>query len=209
MRKIILLLIVCSSSQIFAQKSFFGVDAGVNVANHRYVTNPSAYSPGPGPVFFQNVVKPSIGIFYQFNFYEKVGIRVDAKYLGLGHKNRFDSRYDVNINYVTFPFSLCYYANKHLVLNAGPYLSFTINNTNVKNQASATIPVTSVYHKNDFGFIMGAEHDVYKNFALSVNYVIGTKNIWLDDQGGTIKYTNRALQFTLIYKFKKIQSNNN
>ena len=85
-------------------------------------------------------------------------------------------------------------------LTAGAYLSFTINNTSYDSGLGAQ-SITSVYHKNDFGFILGAEHDLYKNIGLRLNYIVGAKNIWLNDVSGTYKYTNRALQLTLIYKF--------
>ncbi|GHN00191.1 hypothetical protein WSM22_16800 [Cytophagales bacterium WSM2-2] len=193
MKKIILLFFVCFSADLLAQKSFFGADGGVNVANQRVR---SSYGNITTTSFYENSVQPTFGVFYHRSFSELFAIRVNAQYMGLGYKN--PNADNLDIGYLTFPVTLHYVANKHLSLNAGAYLSFTVGGTKVNNEI-----ITKTYHKNDFGLSFGAEHDLFKNLALSVNYFIGTKNIWLDDQGGNLKFTNRALQFGLIYKFKK------
>jgi hypothetical protein len=189
----------------FAQKSFFGVDAGVNIANQRVVFSPSGpyYSSSINSQFYQNTVKPTFGVFYQSNFSESVGVRLAIQYMGLGYKDRLSNQHSVNINYLTFPLSLHYTLNKKFSIHSGGYLSFTLHNTKVTNQSNAIVSVTSVYHDNDTGIFLGGEHCLGKDFFLAVNYFIGTKNIWLNDNNGAVKYNNRALQFTLIYKFKK------
>src|SRR5258708_6903687 len=204
MRKIILPFLVCISSHLIAQKSFFGVDAGINLANQKmvflvnYNPNPNVTSNSTSTVvrYHQNAVKSTFGVFYQYMFLTKLSFRVHAEYMSLGYKDNTAGNLD--INYLTFPITVHYSATKHLTFSTGTYISFTLGGTKINNE-----DITKTYHKNDFGFSIGAQHDVYKNFSLAANYIIGTKNIWLDDQGGTIKYTNRALQFTLIYKFKK------
>jgi hypothetical protein len=203
MKKIILLSLACISYNLFAQKSFFGVDAGVNVANQRTVyPYPQAFSaPSAGTAFLSNTIKPTFGLFYQLGFSETLSLRANAKFMGMGYKAPNHTIEDLEIDYLTFPVALQYAANKHFTVNAGPYLSFTLGGTRINNEI-----ITKTYHRNDFGFFVGTEHDVYRNFALAVNYYIGTKNIWLADHVSwySIKYTNRALQFTLIYKFKKL-----
>ncbi len=207
MRKIILLSFVGISSHLFAQKSFFGLNVGVNVANQRIA---ASYTGGISPdysyvYFLQNNIKPSFSVFYQYSFSGSVAMRINAQYMGMGYISKGSSLDKVDIDYLTFPVSVHYTANKHLSLNAGPYLSFTLDGTKINNQ-----PITSVYHKNDFGFSFGGEHCLYRNLSIGINYVIGLKNVLLDDtinglsgSIGTVKYTNRALQLTLIYKFKK------
>ncbi len=184
-----------------SQKSFFGLDAGINVANQRehYSFNPVTYYSSGYSIFNQNTVKPTFGFFYQKEFAKGLGIRLQARYMGMGYNKR-QSNNNLSINYLTFPISLNYSVTKHLAFFVGSYVSFTLNGTKVNNQV-----ITKAYHKNDFGFSFGAEHDLYKNFAIGTTYYLGTKNIWLNDQGGSIKYTNRTLQFALIYKFKKLQ----
>lgn len=195
MKGILLLIFLSATTLTYGQKSFWGVNAGVNVANQRVR---SSYGNLVSTNFYQNSVQPTFGFFYQHGVSELVAIRAGAQYMGMGYKNSNAS--DLDISYLTFPVGLHYTGNKHLSLNAGVYLSFTLGGTKVNNEI-----ITKTYHKNDFGISLGAEHDLYKNLALSVNYIIGTKNIWLDDQDGTLKFTNRVLQLSLIYKFKKPQ----
>ena len=179
-----------------AQKSFFGLNAGVNVANQRVHTD---FGPNfKSTEFYANGLKPTYGIFYEFGFSKTLAVRANLQYMGLGYGESTSNTSNLDINYLTIPLALRYSANEHLSLTAGTYVSFTSGGTKINNQ-----DITKTYHKNDFGFSIGAEHDIYKNFALGVNYIIGTKNIWLNDQGGAYKRTNRALQFNLIYKFKR------
>lgn len=210
MKKFLLFLFMVYGSCAFAQKSFFGVEAGINVANQRTAYKYTSTSNGAtfmnGVGFRFNKVEPTFGFFYHFGLSETYGIRVNAQYMGLGYKAK-DIGTDVDINYLTFPLTFHYNATKHLSFNSGAYLSFTLGGTKINNE-----DITKTYHKNDYGISIGGEHDLYKNFSLSVNYVIGLKNIWLNDNATypdplnltlNSKYTNRALQFTVIYKFKK------
>jgi Outer membrane protein beta-barrel domain len=210
MKKNILLALVCCAHCALAQKSFFGVDAGINVANQRthiISTSPNFTTSGSG--FGQNVVKPTVSVFYQLNVNDQMGLRLNASYMGMGYQQVGTNNDNVEINYLTFPLAFHYYVNKYLSFNAGPYLSFTLGGSKINNQ-----PITSTYHKNDAGFNIGGEHIIYRNLSIAATYVIGLKNIILDDsifisdgttttKIGEIKRTNRALQFTLIYKFKK------
>jgi hypothetical protein len=211
MKKIFLLSLVCYSSCALAQKSFFGVEAGINVANQR-IFFPYPLSSGNQITFHGNVVKPLISVFYQREISNKLEVRIKASYAGFGFNDPNAMYYpynatvyffkNVDINYLMLPINLYYKANSHLLLGGGPYVSFLVGASQINGQ-----DVTSVYHKNDFGIILGGEHDIYKNFSLNISYVIGAKNIWLNDKdssyGYTYSVTNRALQFTLIYKFKK------
>src|SRR5689334_2952980 len=120
MQKIILLSLVCISSHLSAQKSFFGVDAGINLANQR-THIPTGFA-GSGTHYYQNSLKPSFGIFYQYGFNEKMGLRLNAQYMGLGYK---DQDFTLDINYLTLPLTFHYSVNKYLSFNTGPYLSFT------------------------------------------------------------------------------------
>ncbi|SRR5258706_5448734 len=207
MKTILSLSLICFAQCAFAQKSFFGADAGINVANQRMMT--SLISPGFQSAnhiaFGYNAIKPSFGIFYQKWFSDLLALRLNAQYMGLGYDSKGSSGTAVTINYLTLPLTLHYATNKHLSFSAGPYLSFTLGGTKINNE-----DITKTYHKNDFGFSFGAEHDLYKNISFGINYFVGLKNIWLNDTQTvpgvyttTNKYTNRALQFTLIYKFKK------
>lgn len=207
MKNSLLPLLVCCAFWAFGQKSFFGIEAGVNIANQRIVSNAISNNVTVlnSANFLFNKPEPAFGVFYQLQLSEKTGIRAGARYMGLGYKSKTDSVNNVNINYLTFPLTFHHNVNKHLSFNAGGYVSFTLGGTKINNKN-----ITETYHKNDFGISIGGTHDIYKNFSIAINYIIGLKNIWLKDNstigyGVAInsKYTNRALQFALIYKLKK------
>src|SRR5260221_8008562 len=87
MRKIILPFLVCISFRLIAQKSFFGVDAGVNVANQR-VSDPMGYLGfrHSGGFFYNNLARPTIAVFYHYEL-NKIGFRLATQYMGLGYSN--------------------------------------------------------------------------------------------------------------------------
>lgn len=205
MKKIFLALLLTSFAfNSKSQTSYFGFEAGVNIANQRIVTY-NSYNPAQ-ITFHENAIKPSFSIYYQFEWSEKFAARVKASYMSLGFTGGYSDRYTlgkVDIDYLMVPISLFYKANKNFSLTGGPYVSFTLGGSRPFGQ-----DILSIYHKNDFGFSFGGEHDIYKGLALSVTYFMGLKNIWLNDQNGNIQYTNRALQITLIYKIKKQTTSN-
>lgn len=192
----ILFLILVSCSVSLAQKSFFGANAGVNIAYQRTVNEMVDFL-GVRHKFIvltESAAKPTIGVFYQYGLSELFAVRLNVQYMGLGYKN-------VDINYLTLPFTFHYAASKYLSLNAGASISFTLGGTSLGGQE-----ITKTFHKNDMAFSIGLEHNIYKSLALGVSYYIGSKNILLadtDSNGNSYNQTNRALQLTLIYKFKK------
>jgi hypothetical protein len=214
MEKIILLSLVCLSTKILAQKSFFGLESGFALANQRVHTeyyyqiinynNP--LQPHVSTSFFQNNLRNSYGFFYHLGLNDKIGIRFKAQHLGLGYKNPLGDPDHLEINYLCLASTFNYSITPTFTVGAGPYLSFTLGGTKINGQK-----ITQIYHKNDNGLVFGAEYDFYKNFAISARYLFGLKNIWLNDKIGQpyvgaigqTAYTNRALEFALIYKIKK------
>jgi hypothetical protein len=187
-----------------SQKSFFGVNGGINVANQLQVV----YSTPQWKSYqlAQSSPKLSFGFFYQREISPNFAARISAAYMGMGYDFRITAPQKVEINYLTLPLTFQYKPSKHLTLSTGPYLSFTLGGTKINGE-----DITKTYHKNDTGFSFGLEHDIYKNLSAGISYYLGLKNIWLADtsldQFTNLTYhtkvTNRALQFTLIYKFKK------
>ena len=86
MKKFLLFLFMVYGSCAFAQKSFFGVDAGINVANQRTFF-PYNSTVGNQIAFHGNVVKPVISVFYQREISNKLEARIKASYAGFGFKD--------------------------------------------------------------------------------------------------------------------------
>jgi predicted porin len=191
---------LCILESGFAQQTFFGLDAGVNLSTLRMQTTTS----GVSTVFYNdNVLRSSIGAFYQLGLSNKFSLRLGARYLGLGYKSEttyLTTPPSTNIDYLTFQVALNYHITKRLQVAVAPYLSFTIGGTPINNQE-----ITKTFHKNDHGISLGAEYDIYKNFSLGLHYYVGIKNIILNDSlnGVEIYDTNRAFQVLIGYKFRK------
>ena len=211
MKKIILPILICLSAEIFAQKSFFGVDAGANLANQRINLTIDA----PGGTSHSNssgaiVLKPTFGVFYHRGFSKNLGVRLGAQYMGMGANANGIQALDIEINYLTLPLTIHYSINDRFSFNAGPYLSFTLGGTRLNNE-----PITKTFHQNDRGLKFGGGYEFYKNISVNINYVLGLMNVWLADTTTDnvtnttyhTEVTNRALQISLIYKFKKTTSN--
>src|SRR5882762_9980896 len=153
MKKILLLSFVCCAHCAYAQKSFFGVDAEINAANQRTVSQ-ITYNGGPplinGVSFHFNKVQPTFGFFFHYRPSEITGIRINAQYMGLGYKAKVGT--SVDINYLTFPLTFHYNVTKQLSFNSGAYVSFTLGGTKINNE-----DITKTYHKNDYGISIGGE----------------------------------------------------
>ncbi len=173
-----------------SQSSYFGADAGINLASQMISSQNSSIA-----------VRPTAGVFYHWSFSKKFAARANVQYMGMGYSSGPIG--DLTINYLTFPLAIHFSASEKLSFNAGAYVSFTTGGTMINGNG-----ITKTYHKNDNGFYGGAEYDLSKHISLSLNYYLGTKNIWLDDQGGTVELNNRAVQLLLIYKFKKPTTSN-
>jgi len=113
MKKSLFISFLCLASCAFAQKSFFGVDAGINVANQRILTHITLNgAPELDGVGFQaNKVQPTFGVFYHLLLSEATSVQVNAQYMGMGYNSNGNSGSYVDINYLTFPITFHYYAD--------------------------------------------------------------------------------------------------
>src|SRR5437879_5059954 len=109
MKKIFLVLLLTSFSFIAkSQKSYFGIDAGINIATQR-VSFPvgNGLDPYSTAYYYENIILPTFSIFYQYNVSNIVGVRANVRYMGLGYtlpqtNNSFTyiANYNININYL-------------------------------------------------------------------------------------------------------------
>lgn len=206
MRKILVVVFSFGASCVFAQKRYFGVEAGINIA-HQNVTGvpPSGAVPGMGTQFY-SIALPLAGVFYHCDLSATIGARLGLRYSSLGFGNHNGPQ--VVINYLSIPLNIHVNVSKCISVTAGSYVSFTINNSTFASTVPTSYfykrdPITDWYHKNDFGLLLGAEFKPEPRVNIAVGYLFGTKNIWLKDMGGAYKFTNGALQLTFIYKFAR------
>jgi hypothetical protein len=202
MKKIFLIAFIFFFSSCYSQKSYFSVDAGMNLA-HLRISLENPYNPVREKVALENIIRPTGGLFYQFNLSDLFALRIGARYFGLGSATK--GQPDLNLNYLSTPICFNYSINSNFNASAGAYFSFLLN-----DDSYFGLPIHLRFSKNDFGTVLGLEHKLYKNFSIGAHYYLGLKNIYLydkrvDSQGGTwtTKYTNRVFQFSIIYKFRR------
>lgn len=192
-------------AEVSAQKFSYGMDAGINIANQRVV---SVFFLGAGSntYFYNNLVRPTVSFYSQYNASERLGLRLSLRYSGMGYQivSPSTSYYDyvdkkVRINYLTVPLTLHIAVSDRVSVNAGGYLSFTLGGNDLNGKTA-----TTTFHKNDHGIQLGTEVKVYKDIAIGVSYVIGLKNIWLNDFGDSYIQKNRALQLTVSYPISNL-----
>jgi hypothetical protein len=199
-------MILCFATEVIAQKSFSGLTGGLTIANQRTVNESSN---AKTITYLGDLVKPFFGVFYQYQFSAPLALRFNAQYLQLGEKTPLDH----NFKYISFPIALQYSANSHFSLSVGPYLSFLLNPNDkiAPGIVASGALLKDSYSKHDYGFYAGAEYDVYKGLALSVNYFGGLKNISLIENYTSrvtslpthVRLTNCVLQVGVIYKIKR------
>jgi hypothetical protein len=198
MKYLVFILMIVDVSA-YSQKSFFGVEAGINLSNQRI----SASSNGivNQVIFAQTAPRLAFGLFYQRGILNALSVRIGAKYNGFGYKRddptyyygpapRFSSS---DLDYITFSIHLVYCANPHFRANVGGYYSILSGGTKVSN----------FLINDDYGFNFGLEHDLFGDFSIAATYYFGLKNISKIDvsvAGYDVLITNRALQIILIYK---------
>ncbi|NOS54687.1 MAG: hypothetical protein HOP37_00350, partial [Cyclobacteriaceae bacterium] len=122
--KYLILVSIVVSSRAYSQKSFFGIDAGINLSNQRT----SARSNGKvNQVAFElTAARLTVGIFYQQSISKMLSVRLGANYNGLGFRDEDIKSYgpiygfsSTDIDYVTFPVNLIYQANPHFRVTIG------------------------------------------------------------------------------------------
>ncbi|MFN8340798.1 MAG: outer membrane beta-barrel protein [Cyclobacteriaceae bacterium] len=187
-------------SGLYAQQKGWGVEAGYSITNQRTVMKtPSSESIS----FGRNASRFALGAFRDFSIGKGLSLRGGARYTAMGFAKHGYIE-SVSINYLTLPVSLRYFASDYLSIGAGVYLSFTVGGSTLNGQA-----ITRTYHKNDDGVFLLAEYKLPANLSVSMQYVIGHKNVILADSDPILQFsqttTNRALHLMLIYHFSTAQ----
>ena len=222
MKKIYIICILSAliSLSAQAQKTTFGVMAGVNFANI-YSDDPS-YSASMRVGFH-------IGGGVNFGINDNFSINADLLYTSRGAKQKYSSTevnnsttitdaYEetVSISYIEVPVLARYKLESGLYFNGGLSLAFlagykdesTIthtvvnsNNTNVSIETSTTTDHTGI-RSTDLGLKFGLGYEASSGLDLALNYTLGLSNI-NDIAGYPYKYHHGVIGITVGYWFGK------
>ena len=161
-----------------------GIKGGVNVYNV-HNDNDTEYDSKAGFHF---------GLLGHMHFDNQFAIQPEILYSAQGTKNG-DTKY--NLDYVNVPVLFQYMFDNGFRIQAGPQLGFLISAKSKNN--NTTIDIKDNYKPIDLGASIGASYVVPSTgFGIDARYNIGLSNI---NKTGTVKSTNRGVQFGVFYIF--------
>lgn len=188
MKKIILCVVaVFAFGYANAQKTQFGIKAGVNFAT---LTGDTAG--------VNSIVGFNIGGFSEIKISDKFSIQPELLYSIQGAKvDSEGTTVDFNLSYLNIPVMAKYYVSPKFNLEIGPQIGFL---TSAKGKTmGVSVDVKDFFKSTDFGLNFGAGYDFTSKFSAGIRYNLGLSNIAEDSGGESVK--NSVISISLGYKF--------
>ena len=186
MKKLSLIVLFAISgilNSIEAQEINYGLKAGLNMSNLSGVQDDT-----------NNLISFHAGIFAKINFSEKFAFQPELLYSKQGTENQeVDAK--VKLDYLTMPIMVKYYLGDKFSLEAGPQMSFLLNDKAVFNNSDLPDFETDA-ESFDFGFNIGLGLDLTKNLVTQLRYNFGITTVVENPDVKT-----SVLQVSLGYKF--------
>ena len=203
MRNLTITLLLLATLQGWAQ-STFGVRGGVNLSYTRVIIDYSKYEViGPGdPAIppsskekenFSPLLRTSFGIFLEQNFTNKIGLREELLYQGLGNNGKVGKS---RLDYAIIPISFFWRIHPKFTVSTGNYIGILVHTPGGF--------VEPKYYSDsfDYGFQSAVEYSLTPKIAAGLSYYYGVLNV----AGGPMDERLRAGQVYLAYTFKPKRS---
>ncbi len=192
MKQMLLLLSLMTISTASWAQSSYGVRAGMNLANVRYIWDGVKLSS-------TTKVGLNIGAFANFSLNEQISIQPELGFSQMGSK--FDGGNET-FNYVTLPL-LTKYSLKNWGIYAGPQLAFL---SSAKDKSDGQSESTKQYYNStDFAAIIGADYSFTDKIFFNARYQLGLSNILemqeMEQDDISEKMRNTGLTLSIGYKF--------
>ena len=185
MKKLLVLSIITVFgliNSVKAQNIDFGLKGGLNIANI-----------SGGDVDRNNLFTFHIGGFTELHINEKFSIQPELFYTRQGSET--ENMLKVKIDYLAIPLLAKYYLADKFSIEAGPQISFLINDKIKFNDSSIPDAETDAA-SFDFGLNLGFGYDVSTNMFVQARYNFGITTIAENPD-----VTNSVFQISLGYKF--------
>lgn len=186
MKKPLLLLTIAILGGSFSMKGQnvdFGLKAGLNIAN---ITG--------GEIDRNNVFDIHFGVFADFEIFEKFSIQPELLYSKQGSEvNNGDV---IKLDYLAIPFMAKYYLSKNVSVEAGPQMSFLINDELKYENATGSGAIDLDASSFDFGLNFGFGYNISSHLLVQARYNLGITTI-----GENPDIKNSVFQLSLGYKF--------
>ena len=188
MKKIILFVVaILAFGYADAQKTQFGVKAGVNFA--------TLTGDAPGA---SSKVGFNVGGFAEIKISTKFSIQPELLYSTQGAKVESEGvNVDFNLSYLNIPVMAKYYVSPKFSLEAGPQIGFLMS---AKGKTMGeSVDIKDFFNSTDFGINIGAGYDFTNQFSGGIRYNFGISNIAADSGGDSVQ--NSVISLSVGYKF--------
>lgn len=184
MKKLLLLTtiaIIGITSSISAQNVDIGVKTGLNISNFT-----------GGDVDRNNLFDFHVGALAEFKITEKISLQPELLYTRQG--SDAENSIKIKVDYLAIPLMVKYYVSKKFSIEAGPQLSFLVNDKAKFNDSS--IPdVETDASSVDFGLNIGFGYSINTHLFAQVRYNYGITTVV---ENPDIK--NSVFQISMGYK---------
>ena len=186
-KNILCLVVIFAFGFANAQKTQFGLKAGVNFATLTGDTDGAS-----------SIIGYNVGGFAEIKMSEKFSIQPELLFSTQGAQVTSDgTEVDFILSYLNIPVMAKYYASPKFSIELGPQIGFL---TSAKGKAmGVSVDVEDFFKSTDFGLNFGAGYDFTKKFSAGVRYNLGLSNIAEDSGGDSVQ--NSVFSITIGYKF--------
>ena len=185
MKKLLLLSIFIFlglSNSIIAQNIDFGLKTGLNISNFT-----------GGDADRNNIFSFHAGGFAEFKLNQKFSLQPEILYSRQGSEAK--NTVKVKVDYLAIPLMTKYYLSKNISFEAGPQVSFLINDKADFNDSSIPDAETDA-SSFDFGLNLGIAYNINSNLFAQVRYNYGITTVAENPD-----IENSVFQISLGYKF--------
>ncbi|QCK16542.1 porin family protein [Mangrovivirga cuniculi] len=186
MKKLIILSIITLlglSSKINAQDVSYGLKTGLNIAN---VIG--------GDADRNNLFTFHAGGFVEFGVNEKFSIQQEILFSRQG--SEIDNSQEVRLDYLAFPILAKYYLTDYISIEAGPQISFLVEDKVVYNE-NGYPPSELDANSFDLGLNIGFGYNISSRLLAQMRYNYGITTISENPDSN-----NSVFQISVGYKFK-------
>lgn len=201
-----LFVIIFSCFSLPAQKTRYGISAGIDFTNVHRTEDLSKIQDLPFEIFYENLLSYHINGFFEYRFSEKFGGMIEPGYIRKGDKIIGNSVSFWNYDYINLPLSIKYFLRDNLGLTLGSEISYLSKLSIKENNEKNIINLNHLaFKKIDLGLRIGANLEVSKNIGFSINFnrsILPFNVIYDIDQDSKIyesKQYHQYLQFAFKY----------
>ena len=187
-----------------AQKTTFGIKAGLNIAN--FTGDTGSLGSVSSRMGFVG------GGFCEIDLGSKFTLQPELLYSSQGTKSQmvvnldgtdYDVTTKIKLSYINVPIIVKYYPDKKFSLQFGPQIGF-LSSANADVTVLGTtvgVDVKDSFESIDVGMNVGAGYDFTKYISADFRFNLGLANVAKTSPGDNTKLRNSVISISVVYKF--------